>query len=212
MLTVHHLGVSQSDRVVWLLEELGLPYRFQWYSRGPDGLMPPEYVALHPASTAPVVEDDGRVLSESAVILEYVCHKYADGKLTVAPSHPSYYDYLYYMHWNNNVQGLFFAKLALGPDAKGPQAERVGGFIKRREDGYYKVLEQRLGESSYLAGPDLTCADIMVAFNLTELPLFGGRKIDDLPNAQKYVARISARPAYQKAMAKAGPGAKPPAS
>jgi len=210
MLTIHHLGVSQSDRVVWLMEELGLPYRLKWYQRGADGLMPPEYVALHPASTAPVVEDDGRVLAESAPILEYVCHRYAGGKLTVAPDQPNYFDYLYWMHFNNNVQGLFFARLALGPDASGPHAERVGGFIRRREDGYYRHLDQRLGQSPYLAGPQFTCADIMVTFNLTELPLFGGRKIDDLPNVQSYVARIAARPAYAKAMAIAGPSAKPP--
>lgn len=209
MLTIHHLGVSQSDRVVWLMEELSLPYKLKWYNRGPDGLQPPEYVALHPASTAPVVEDDGRVLSESAAILEYVCHKYAGGKLTVGPSQPNYFDYLYWMHFNNNVQGLFFAKLAVG-DSKGPQADRVNGFIKRREDGYYKYLEQRLGQSQYLAGPEFTCADIMVTFNLTELPLFGGRKVDDLPNVQKYVARIAARPAYQKAMQIAGPKAVAP--
>jgi glutathione S-transferase len=211
MLIIHHLGVSQSDRVVWLMEELGLPYRMKWYDRGPDGLMPPEYVALHPAATAPVVEDDGRMLAESAAILEYVCHRYAGGKLTVRPDQPNYFDYLYFMHWNNNVQGVFFAKLALGPDATGPQADRVNGFIKRRQDGYYRVLEQRLAQSPYLAGPEFTCADIMVTFNLTELPLFGGRKIDDLPNTQAYVARMAARPAYARAMALAGPGAKRPA-
>jgi glutathione S-transferase len=209
MLTIHHLGVSQSDRIVWLVEELGLPYRLKWYSRGADGLQPPEYVALHPASTAPVVDDDGKRLCESAAILEYVCQKYAGGKLTVRPDQPNYYDYLYWMHFNNNVQGLFFAKLALG-DRKGPEAERISGFIKRREDGYYRHLDERLAAAPYLAGPEFTCADIMVTFNLTELPLFGGRKIDDLPNAQAYVARIGARPAYQKAMAIAGPGAKPP--
>jgi glutathione S-transferase len=209
MLTIHHLGVSQSDRIVWLMEELGLPYRLKWYSRGADGLQPPEYVALHPASTAPVVEDDGRVLSESAAILEYICHRYAGGKLTVRPDQPNYFDYLYFMHFNNNVQGLFFARLALGPDAKGPQADRVNGFIKRREDGYYHYLDQRLAESPYLAGPEFTCADIMVTFNLTELPLFGGRKIDDLPHVQAYVERIGKRPAYVKAMQIAGPGAKP---
>jgi glutathione S-transferase len=210
MLTVHHLGVSQSDRVVWLLEELGLPYRLKWYDRGPDGLQPPEYVALHPAATAPVVEDDGRMLSESAPILEYVCHRYAGGKLTVAPGQPNHFDYAYFMHWNNNVQGLFFARLALGPDATGPHADRVRGFIERRERGYYRLLDQRLAESPYVAGPDFTCADVMVTFNLTELPLFGGRHIDDLPNVQAYVARITARPAYEKAMSIAGPGARRP--
>lgn len=209
MITIHHLGVSQSDRVVWLMEELGLPYTLRWYDRGPDGLMPPEYRSLHPAATAPVIEDGGRKIAESAVILEYVCHRYAGGKLTVGPSQPHYFDYLYGMHFNNNVQGLFFARLALGA-AQGPEAERVGGFITRREDGYYRYLEQRLAEAPYVAGSELTCADIMVTFNLTSLSLFGGRKIDDLPNVQAYAKRVTARPAYQRAMAIAGPAATKP--
>ena len=210
MITIHHLGVSQSDRVVWLMEELGLPYALRWYDRGADGLMPPEYRELHPAATAPVVQDGERVIAESAVILEYVCHRYAGGKLTVGPSQPNYFDYLYGMHFNNNVQGLFFAKLALGA-AQGPEAERIGGFITRRENGYYGYLDQRLAEAPYVAGGEFTCADIMVAFNLTSLSLFGGRKIDDLPNVQAYAKRVTARPAYAKAMAIAGPGAKKPA-
>ena len=115
------------------------------------------------------------------------------------------------MHFNNNVQGLFFAKLALGgaPDA---QAQGAGFFIKRREDRYFGYLDQRLAASPYLAGDAFTCADIMVAFNLTELPLFGGRTIDDLPNVKAYVKRIESRPAYQKAMKIAGPAATAPAS
>lgn len=207
MLTIHHLGVSQSDRVVWLMEELGLPYELVWYKRGADGLMPPEYVALHPAATAPVVTDGDKVLAESAAILEYICHRYAGGKLTVAPSQPNYFDYVYWMHFNNNVQGLFFAKLAAGSEGE----ERARKFIKRREDGYYHHLNARLGESAYLAGPEFSCADIMVTFNLTELALFGGRGIDDLPNVRAYVERIGKRPAYAKAMKLAGPGAAPPA-
>src|SRR5512134_3491062 len=134
MITIHHLSASQSDRIVWLMEELGLPYTLKWYDRGADGLMPPEYLKLHPAATAPVVEDDGKMLSESAVILEYLCHRHAGGKLTVSPSQPNYFDYLYWMHFNNNVQGIFFAKLAHA-GATGPDAERVGGFIRRRESG-----------------------------------------------------------------------------
>jgi glutathione S-transferase len=210
MLTIHHLGISQSDRVVWLMEELGLPYRLQWYNRGSDQLMPPEYLALHPVATAPVVQDGDRTLVESAVILEYVCHKYAQGKLTVGPSQPNYADYLYWMHWNNNVQGLFFAKLALA-GGQGPAAGHAGKFIQRRTHGYYGYLNQRLGEVPYLAGAEFTCADIMVTFNLTSLPLFGGQAIDAFPNAQAYVQRISERPAYQRAMQVAGPAAKPPA-
>jgi len=210
MITIHHLGVSQSDRIVWLMEELGLPYHLRWYSRD-AGLAPVEYLALHPAATAPVIEDGDRVLVESGAIVEYICHTYADGRLTVGPKEPAYADYLYWMHFNNNVQGLFFAKLALGAHA-GQEPETAARFIRRREDAYYRHLDQRLAASPYLAGPELTCADVMVTFNLTSLPLFGGRKIDDLPHVQAYVKRIEQRPAYIKAMAIAGPSAAPPAS
>jgi glutathione S-transferase len=208
MITIHHLGISQSDRVVWLMEELGLPYQLRWYDRGPDRFMPPEYLALHPAATAPVVQDGERTLVESAVILEYVCHKYAGGRLTVGPNDPNYADYLYWMHWNNNVQGLFFAKLAMS-GASGGDAERIAGFIQRRTHGYYNYLNQRLGQVPYLAGSEFTCADIMVTFNLTSLPLFGGQAIAAFPNAESYVKRIGERPAYQRAMQVAGPAAKP---
>ncbi len=208
MIKIHHLGVSQSDRVVWLMEELGLPYELVWYDRK-DGIAPPEYLALHPAATAPVVEDGDTTLVESAVILEHICHRHAGGRLTVSPQQPNYAEYLYWMHFNHNVQGLFFAKLASG----GAFANDVAaGVIMRREDGYFRHLDSRLGKSPYLAGNELTCADIMVAFNLTSLSLFGGRTIDDLPNAKAYVKRLEARPAYQKAMKIAGPAATRPAS
>lgn len=168
MITIHHLGLSQSDRIVWLMEELNLPYKLKWYDRV-NRLARPEYLALHPASTAPVIEDGDRVLAESAVILEHICHTHAGGRLTVGPKQPNYAEYLYWMHFNNNVQGLFFAKLVLG-SSLGPDAQLAGGFIKRREDKYFSYLNQRLGESPYLAGPEFTCADVMVTFNLTELP------------------------------------------
>ena len=74
MIIIHHLGVSQSDRVVWLMEELGLPYQLKWYNRGEDRLAPSAYLALHPAATAPVIQDGDAVLTESAVVLEHICH------------------------------------------------------------------------------------------------------------------------------------------
>jgi glutathione S-transferase len=207
MLTIHHLGVSQSDRIVWLMEELGLPYRLEWYDRGPDGLMPPAYAALHPAATAPVITDGDRVLAESGAIVEYISHRYGGGRLSVTPDQPNYPDYLYWMHWSNNVQGLFFAKLAAGGQ---PAAGPVRGFIERRENGYYRYLEERLGDFPFVAGSEFTCADIMIAFNLTSLSRFGGRTIDDLPNVLAYVERIAKRPAYAKAMQIAGPAATRP--
>lgn len=211
MITIHHLGVSQSERIVWLMEELGLPYRLKWYQRKPDRLAPDEYLALHPAATAPVIEDGDLKLAESGAIVEYLCHRHAGGKLTVRPAQPNYAEYLYWMHFNNNILGLFFARAALRAGAHGPEAERIGGLIKRREEGYFRYLDKRLGESPYLAGPEFTCADVMSVFQLTTAALFGGRRIDDLPNAIAYVRRIEARPAYARAMAIAGPKAVPPA-
>lgn len=213
MITIHHLGVSQSDRVVWLMEELDLPYELKWYDRGEDQLMPPEYFALHPAATAPVIEDDGRVLAESIVILEHICHRHAGGRFTVPPSASNYEDYLYWLQFNNNVLGLFFARHALSDlSATSPNSDRMRRMVPRREEAYYHHLDRRLGQSQYLAGSEFTCADMMAMFNLTSLPLFGGRTIEDLPNVKAYVSRIEARPAYRKAMAIAGPAANRPSA
>jgi glutathione S-transferase len=206
MITIHHLGVSQSDRIVWLMEELNLPYRLKWHRRAASGLAPDEYLALHPAATAPVIDDEGTVLTESAVIAEYICHKYAGGRLTVSPAQADYAEYLYWMHFNNNVLGLFFAKRAAGSSES---IEGAKGVFARREARYFNYMNTRLGESLFLSGAEFTCADIMVMFPLTTLPGFGGRAIDDLPNVISYVKRIEARSAYIKAMEIAGPKATP---
>ena len=211
MITIHHLGVSQSDRIVWLMEELELPYELKWYDRGEDMLAPAAYRALHPLGTAPVIHDGDRVLAESTAIVEYVSHVHAGGRLSVTPDQPNYADYLYWLHFNNNAQSAFFVRKALetaGASADSPFAVTA----QRRETALYRHMEARLSEVEYLAGPAFTCADIMAMFNLTALPQFGGRDIDDLPHVQAYVARVSARPAYRKAMAIAGPQAKRPAA
>ena len=210
MITIHHLGVSQSERIVWLMEELGLPYRLKWYDRKANRLAPDELLALHPTAMAPVIEDGDRVLTESAVIVEYVCHRYAGGKLTVQPAQPNYYDYLYWMHFNNSTMGLRFTKSVLAAGAAGPVADTMSELVKRREDQFYGYLNRRLGESPYLGGPEFTCADIMSVFRLTTAILFGARRIDDLPAVVDYVRRIEARPAYRKAMSIAGPKAVAP--
>ena len=213
MIVIHHLGISQSDRIVWLMEELGLPYELKWHHRMPNRLAPPEFLALHPTATAPVIQDGDLTLTESAVITEYICHRHAGGRFTVRPEQPNYYDYLYWMHFNNNILGIFFAKLAMnaqGP-AQGADAERMSTLIGRREERYYRFLDQQLAKAPYLAGDEFTLADLMSVFSMTSLSLFGGRTIDDLPNARRYVERITARPAYVKAMSIAGPAAKAPA-
>ena len=209
MITIHHLGVSQSDRIVWLMEELGLPYELKWYDRGPDFLAPPELRALHLAGTAPIIADGDLVMAESTAIVEYISQRYGDGKLSVSASDPDYPHYLYWMQFNNNLQSVLFIKVAVQSTGIEPGVDNVMMTTTlRREDGIYRALEQRLGESDYLGGPKFSCADVMSLFNLTSLAMLGARAIDDsLPNTKAYVERVTARPAYQKAMDIAGPSA-----
>ena len=207
MITVYHLGRSQSDRIVWLMEELGLPYNLEWFDRGEDQLAPQAYRDLHPVGTSPIIRDGDTVLSESAAICEYVSQKYGNGALSVQPTDKHYADYLYWMQFNANVQSVFFAKISVGDSA---EPSRALAMLQRREDAYYQFLDEQLGKYPFIAGDKLSCADIMAVFNLTTLALFGGRPVDDLANVQAYVARIQKRPAYIKAMAIAGPSATAP--
>lgn len=210
MITIYHLGNSQSERVVWLMEELALPYCLEWFDRTEEQVAPEEYWALHPVGTAPVIKDGELVLSESVAVVEYISHKYGNGRLSVAPDHPNFADYLYWMQFNNSIQAVFLAKFMMGnaPDENNPLVKHV---VRRREQVYYKYLNDHLGNNTYLAGDEFSCADIMMMFNLTTLPLHGCRGIDGLPNVQRYVDLVSQRPAYIKAMSIAGPHAKKPA-
>lgn len=212
MITIHHLAISQSERIVWLMEELNLPYELKWYQRKADQTAPDEYLSLHPAATAPVIIDGNVVLTESAVILEHICYRHAGGRFAVRPEQSNYEEYSYWMHFNNNILSLSFGRMALRANAHGPQADMLEAVITRRENGYYNYLNQRLGKSLFLAGPEFTCADMMVTYNLTTLPLFGGKSIEDLAHVVSYVKRITERPAYRKAMTIAGPNAIAPAS
>jgi glutathione S-transferase len=209
MITIYHLGVSQSDRVVWLMEELGLPYHLEWFDRGEDRLAPPEYVALHPAAMAPVIKDGELVLAESTAIVQYIAHKYGGGRLTVAPSAGNYADYLYWLQFNNNALCGFFVKAALA--STGHDGGIIGKLAHRRTEGLFRQMNERLAEHAYLAGEEFTLADLMSGFAVITMPKLGfGRTIDDLPNVQRYAQQLAQRPALQKAMGIAGPQAKRP--
>lgn len=214
MITIHHLGISQSDRVVWLMEELGLPYELQWYDRGADFLAPPEYRALHPVGTSPIIVDGDLVMAESTAIVEYISRRYGEGRLSVPQESPEYPHYLFWMQFNNNLQSMLFIKMAVqSMGVELTDDNLIMTTTQRREDGIYSALEQRLGASDYLGGPDFSCADIMSMFNLTSLAMLGARTIDEAtPNTKNYLDRVTARPAYKKAMAIAGPEASRPAA
>ncbi len=206
MLTVHHLATSQSDRIVWLCEELGVVFDLKRYERDPvTRLAPAEYRALHPIGTAPVIADGNLVLGESAAIIDYIIHQYGKGRLAVAPGEAGYSDYLFWFHFANGsfmpaaMMGLVAGILAAGGSA-------AVGALTERLDRAWDMVEARLGESPYLAGADFTAADIMTLFPLTTMRLFAPRDIAGYPNIATYLQRIGERDAFKRAMAKADPG------
>lgn len=207
MLTVHHLGRSQSERIVWLCEELGIDYELKRYDRDPvTRLAPPEYKALHPIGTAPVISDGGAVIGESGAIIEYILGKYGKGKLARHPAHPEYTNYLYWFHYaNGSFQALLHRTLVarrLEPAAE----HRVLKDLQGRLDRSLALLDERLGEVHYLAGDELTAADIMIFFSFTTMRSFTPYELKAYPNILAYLKRVGARPAYRRAMEKADPG------
>jgi len=209
MLTVHHLGISQSERIVWLCEELGLDYQLKRYDRRADNrLAPDEYKALHPMGIAPVITDGDLVLGESGAICDYIVAKYGNGKLVPKPADKDFADHLFWFHWSN---GTFMTTLMmqLVLAGGGGAANPASVFVEDRSRRGWAMVEKRLGEAPFFGGANLTTADIMMVYCLTTSRAFRNLSIDAFPNLRAYLARIGARPAYQRAMAKAEPGMKP---
>jgi len=207
MLTVHHLRISQSERIVWLCEELGIEYDLKLYNRDPETrLAPPELKALHPMEVAPLIEDDGTLLGESGAIVEYIIGKYApDTDLVPKADNPDFADHLYWFHFAN---ATFMTNGMMQIAINAVQAEMPESLGKRVTNAW-KQIENRLGEADYFGGTHMTTADIMMIFQLTTSRAFNGMTIDHLPNLKAYLKRIGDRGAYQRAMAKAEPGFPP---
>ena len=207
MLTVHHLGKSQSERIVWLCEELGISYELKNYARAPV-LAPPEYKALHPLGSAPVITDDGLVLAESGAIMEYIMAKHGGGRLTLKADHPDFAPYLYWFHFaNGTLQAAMGRNMMLGR-LKLASDDPVLAMAAARLDNAFNLVEARLKEAEYFAGQEFTAADIMMGFSLTTMRYFMPYDYVRLPSLRAYLKRIGARPAYQRAMAKGDPGMK----
>ena len=210
MLTVHHLGVSQSERIVWLMEELGVPYELKRYDRDPTTrLAPAEYKALHPMGTAPIITDGDVVLPESGAIIEYVIGKYGSGRLAVKPDAANFADYVFWLHFANGSfmprqMVVFFAGMAGAKDDS-----PIIQMMRQRAEAAWDLAEKRLGETPHFAGDEFTAADIIMGFNLTTMRAFSGRSLDAYPNIRAWLKRIAERPAYQRAMAKGDPGMTP---
>lgn len=204
MLVVHHLGISQSDRIVWLCEELGIPYELRRYRRDPETrLAPAAYRALTPFGTAPVISDGGLVLGESAAIIEYIAETCGDGRFLVRRGSPAYPDFLYWFHFAN---GSFMPAALIDSivNRLGGGSELMAG-LRARLDRAYDQIEARLGRVPFLAGDAFTAADIMTLFPLTTMRVFSPRDLGPYPHIGAYLQRIAARPAFRRAMQKADP-------
>lgn len=210
MLTVHHLGRSQSERVVWLCEELGIPYELMRYERDPETILaPPEYKALHPMGTAPVITDGDTVLAESGAVVEYIIAKHGAGRLALKPGHRDFADYLHWFHFANGtlqaVMGRNMVLRRLDPPADHPMVVSTKARLERA----LAVVEARLGGAPHFAGDEFTAADIMNVFSLTTMRSFMPVDLAPYPAILAYLRRIGARGAYRRAMRKGDPDMAP---
>ena len=211
MIVVHHLNNSRSQRIVWLLEELGAPYRLERYRRdAKTNLAPPELRAVHPLGKAPVIEDGARVLAESGAIVEYLVERHGGGRLAPPRGTGEHVRYLHWMHFAEGTLMLhLLARLYLtrvGEPAKALQA-RVEGMIGAELD----LVEAELARSAYLAGSEFSAADIQMAFPL-EFSTFAGLVVQRHSRLRDYLSRLQARPAYRRAVEKGGAYAFDPVS
>ena len=209
MLIIHHLGKSQSERIVWLCEELGLPYTLKRYERNAVTMLaPPVLRAVHPLGTAPVITDGETVLAESGAIIEYIIGKHGGGRLAPGPADPDYAQYLYWLHFANaSLQSHMGRSLVLGRLDLPPDNPMVMGMHARLERAL-DLVEARLGITPYLAGSEFTAADIMIVFTLTTMRYFLPLDLSPYPHILAYLDRIGGREAYQRAMEKGDPGMK----
>jgi len=207
MLTVHHLGRSQSERIIWLCEELEIAYELKRYTRdGVTMLAPADYKALHPIGTAPVITDGDVVLAESGAVVEYIIAKYGEGRLRLSVDHPEFAQFLYWFHFANGTLQANLGRLMILNRLKLADGNQILLSTRARVDRAFDLLDARTGEVEYLAGDQFTAADIMIGFSLTTMRYFQPYDLSRYPNIVRYLGRIGSRPAYQRAMEKGDPG------
>jgi len=209
-LTLHHLGHSQSERIIWLAEELGIDYNYVFHKRDPI-FAPQSLKDLHPAGTAPVMEDDPSpatnskvILAESGAIVDYIIAVYGNGCFALTPKDGA--DYPHYLEWvhvaNGSLQpAIFRVMMSRGP-ASDPKSPIVAITLQKWERLLSRI-DARLAETgAYLAGKELTAADIMSFFSLTTMRGFCPVEFDTEKhkNILAWLKRVGERPAYQKAM------------
>lgn len=219
MLTVHHLNNSRSQRVLWLLEELELPYEIVHYQRDPQTMLAPATLrAVHPLGKSPVVTtDDGLTLAESGAIVETLIERFGNGRLAPAPGTPEAVQYRYWLHFAEgsamsplllklvfdkieSAKMPFFAK----PIAKAMAAKTKGAFIMPNIVSHLNFMEAELGKTEWFAGNEFSGADIQMSFPIEAAQARGGLDAKR-PKLMAFLERIHARPAYQRALKRGGP-------
>jgi len=209
--TIHHLHISQSERITWLCEELGIQYTLKTYTRAPL-LSPPELAALTPMKSAPALTDTNPItgaeftMSETAAIAEYLIHVHGGGRLTLKPGHKNYADYLFWFHWaNGSMQPATTRRMT----AKLMKPAPDNAFYPWTEESIHKCLatmEARLTETgAWLAGDDFTAADIMNVWGLTTGRMWCHIDLSPYPAVLAYLQRVGQREKYQVAMTKGDP-------
>jgi glutathione S-transferase len=218
MIIVHHLNNSRSQRVLWLLEELGLDYEVRRYERDPVTMLaPPELRAVHPLGKSPVISDGERVLAESGAILEYLVETYGGGRLQPPAGSAERLQYRYWMHYAEGsampplLLKLVFDRIGKAkmpffarPVARAIAAKAQAGFVQPQIDRHLDFMESELGQRSWFAGAEFTAADVQISFPLEAAAVRGGLD-GSRPKLMDFLARIHARPAYQRALARGGP-------
>jgi glutathione S-transferase len=217
MIVVHHLNNSRSQRILWLLEELGLAYEIKKYQRDPKTMLaPPALRAVHPLGKSPVITDGARVLAESGAIVEYLLERYGNGRLVPPAGSDDKLRFTYFLHYAEGsampllVMKLVFDRVESGPMPffVRPVARAIAQQVKRsyilpQIVQHLAYLEGELGKAEWFAGNDFTAADIQLSFVLEAAAARGGLG-EQYPKLSAFLARIHARPAYQRALERGG--------
>ena len=217
MITVHHLNNSRSQRILWLLEELALPYEIKRYQRDAKTMLaPPELRAVHPLGKAPVISDGDLTIAESGAIVEYLAGTYGGGKLLPAAGSPERLRYTYWMHFAEGsampplLLKLVFDRIESAPMPffVRPVARRIAQQAKNwivlpNIERILNFLEVELGKSEWFAGAEFSAADVQMSFPLEAASVRGGLN-ETRPRLWAFLKTIHARPAYQRALEKGG--------
>lgn len=203
MIIVHHLNDSRSQRILWLLEELQVPYEIKRYQRNAETrFAPPELKEVHPLGKSPVISDNGRVIIESGAIIDYIIRHYGGGRLQPDPASEAYDDYVQWLHFAEGSAMLpLLLKLYVG--RLGPAGEPLSPRIESEIANHFTYIDTMLSGRDYLLGSELSGADIQLSF-VGEVAAARTNRAA-YPNVDAWVRRFQARPAYQAAIECGGP-------